>query len=489
MNRLLIGIILLTLSNCAFTQVLTWSEPLEVQNKTQFADILITQKGFSLIRSKEADFSQKLYIERYNDSLKLLSQIKLLPSKKEGNIISYFESNNEILIFRSIYSLIDGYNTLILDRYKNEESKAFNSIEITKSPLKDYGDKGDFLITRSEDKQQYLCYYTTADDNGNDVVNLIAIKPNAQLGYQKIFPQIFGNINSELIQIECDDSNNAYLLYTEPDIKKRRDDDELIYKLAIYNQTENKLYISILDSGANKITDLYMTLNKPTNEIILGGFYDHKKKPGIAGEVLIKTSLTDGVILHSHYNQINDSFRMKALGEKQFYTNPTIKDYVIRHQFTRSDGSSVLIAERVFTSQQNYSYMNYGTMQTSYRTVFNFNEIAIFATDAEGKMLWQQAIKKNQATINDGGIYSGFIWSVYSDRILFHFNTNGKNGASIIEYALLNNGELLQRDFLKTDEEEYLVIPSESKQISYSDVLFILTKNQKRYLLKSRFPF
>ncbi len=470
-------------------QQMTWSEPIENNSRLQFADILLSDSGYTLIRSREPDLSEKIYIEKYTDSLSLLSQTKVLPGKKEGFIVSYFNNNQEFWVFRSIYSLLDGYNILYLEKYSPLTSKPFFYKEVCRSALKNYGDKGDFLITRSEDKKNYLCYYTTIDDNGNDIVNLIMLDSTAKMVYYRVFTQIYQSNASELIQIECDYQQNAYLLYKEPDLIHQRVNDFNMYKVAVFEPAENKLYISVIDSGVHDILDLYMTLQPLKKTLVLGGFYNHKSKPGIGGSVYIRTSLPEAKIEVAAFNNFTDSFRVKALGERQYIINSTLKDYIIRHQILRSDGGAILIAERVFTNQQNYTYAGNGSMQTSYRTVYNFNEIVVVSTNADGAIKWEQPIRKTQSTVNDGGVYSGFSWITFSDRILFHFNKYENGDYTVMEYALMNNGELLEREFLKSDKEDYTMIPSESKQVSAKEMLFLVKKDSQKYILKASFPF
>ncbi len=470
-------------------QQMIWSEPIDNNSRLLYVDILLNDSDYSLIRSREPDLSEKLYIEKYNDTLNLISQTKIVPAKKEGLVVSYFDNNQEFWVFRSVYSLLDGFNILYLEKYTPLSSKPFYFKEVCRSALKNYGDKGDFLITRSEDKKNYLCYYTTVDDNGNDIVNLIMIDYTTKLIYNRTFNQIYQSNASELIQIECDYQQNAYLLYKEPDLLHANSNDFDRYKVAVFQPNENKLYLSMIDSGVHDIVDLYMTIQPQKNVMILGGFFNYKNKPGIGGSVYIRTSLPEAKIEVAAFNFLTDTFRIKALGERQFYINSTLKDYVIRHQIVRSDGSAVLMAERVFTNQQNYTYAGNGSMQTSYRTVYNFNEIVVITTNADGTIQWEQPIRKTQSTVNDGGIYSGFSWIVFSDRILFHFNKYDKGDYIVMEYALLNNGELFEREFLKSDKEDYTLIPSESKQVSASDMLFLVKKDNQKYILKASFPF
>lgn len=467
-----------------FGQLVLKSPARRAENRTQFAQPFLSDSPLVLLRSSDPEMGQRLWLETYTDSLQNSQLYKLKSTGKEGTIRAVFFSGSYPVLFRSVYALGQGCNILYMDVY-GHGSKPTMSREICRSPLKSYGDRGDFLITADTKEAVYLCYYTSIDENGSEIVNLTLTDTSGVIKYHKSLASLYTSSNTEPIQVECDAEGHAFVLYKEPSLLKGLSADQMMYKLAVFVPSQNSVYISILDSGKKDISDLYLALNK--RHWVVSGFYNSSRRPGLEGFVYIYGKVDSGMVSDIHYIPFSEQFRKEATGESKMDRQFPLRDYTIHKVYLDEQGKSVMIAERIFTNQQNYVYP--GTMQATYRTIYNYNEIVFFEVDQYSMQFRQKAIKKAQATVNDGGLYSGFVFGIFADRYLFQFNTTGKDGKMIKEYVYTSTNELLERD-LKEAGEDVLLVPGSSIQLRDRSMLLFLNRNgNDEQLMRLFYPF
>ena len=126
---------------------------------------------------------------------------------------------------------------------------------------------------------------------------------------------------------------------------------------------------------------------------------------------------------------------------------PELYNYSLDNLILRSDGGALLIAEQYFVyerydyndpfyyggwygyrySRFNRFYDPYYRGNTQRDVYYNYNDIIIVNIRPNGEIEWTARIPKQQETINDGGYYSSYAYSVVRDKIYFVFNDNARN--------------------------------------------------------------
>lgn len=454
-----------------FSQIIEKTSFRRIENKVHFAQPFVTDGRVVLLRSSDPDFQKKLWVESYADSLQYPTYYKLSLSGSPGKACGTFLTKNATMVFRSVYSLVQGVNILYLDLY-GVDYKWLRTAEICRSPLKNYGDKGDFLVTASPSGNYFFCYYTQLDDYGSEIIHLIGMDEVGKVNYRNTLPSLYQSQNAELIQLECDDLGRAFLLFREPGDLKGLSSEQMRYSLCLVGNSENNMQVMVIDSGYKDISDLYLTIT--AGKWALAGFYHSKRRTGLEGFVHIRGVLDTFKITLSQFVPFSESFRQELTGAEFPDRQSMMRDYTIHKAYINEDQKLVMLAEKIYTNQQNYVYP--GTMQTTYRTVYNYNEIVIFEADSGGLHLRQKVIKKNQSTTNDGGIYSGFVFGEVAGEYLFYFNAIEKGQRMVKEYRYAPNGLLSDREMNEFEVGAQL-LPGSSIQLKDQSILMMVHRD------------
>jgi hypothetical protein len=489
-NYILLVICLLLNIQTLWGQEMQWGELEDIPNRKQYSSVLQTQGSQTwLARSRFPDISSKLYIEKFNDSLSKIESFKLKGQDRNGVVVRMFVYAKYMVVFRAVYSLLDGKNFLYAEML-TPQGKFINRIEIDQSRLKNYGDRGDFIVTESKNLNRLLTFFTNYDENGNIIGNITVLDSSLNTIYKKKLKLDYESDDPDVRQLETDSSGNFYMLSSEAnDTKKKKETLPTKNWLHIYKPLTNTFSQRPLDVAPYILLEHYLTLREDSQLLIINGLYALKNTSTIEGNIYITYRLNDDRINIYQTLPFSPAFKKLALGEKQYEKDPEIRDLFIRKVSALKDGSSIVIAERIFISQQSQNYISNGHMQTSYRSVYNYNEILMMNISSTGDLLWRQVIPKKQTSLNDVGLYTSFVCSEFADRLLFHFNKQEKDSQDIMEYTLYFDGKLQSRVFTTQGENDILIIPEECKQMEDGTIIFSMNYNKQFTLLRAKYPY
>ncbi|MBL7754808.1 MAG: hypothetical protein JNM44_10040 [Chitinophagaceae bacterium] len=172
----------------------------------------------------------------------------------------------------------------------------------------------------------------------------------------------------------------------------------------------------------------------------------------------------------SHFTPI----AMQVTGYKADLRDMKIKDVVIK-----KDGGPELITERTYQNTRTL-VSNNPALSTSYmplpettRTVneFYYDELAIFNLKADGTLVWNQVILKEQMTTEDSGIYSSYGFLNYPKGHVFLFNDFGSKRSRLMAAYLSAKGEHQIKE-VQTREaiDEWDLLPRSAIQTAKSEI-------------------
>lgn len=152
------------------------------------------------------------------------------------------------------------------------------------------------------------------------------------------------------------------------------------------------------------------------------------------------------------------------------------KSYVFRGIVPREGGGSLVMIEEY---DMMVSTRSNGSTITTYYHYF-YDNIWVMMVDDLGKIERVSVIPKRQHTINDGGIYSGFL--LLRDHKNFQFIFNDKRGndqkwaqnlmpkpmvaprsANLVQVTLVPGGKLIYNTLIESSKEKAVLIPSRGR--------------------------
>ena len=118
-----------------------------------------------------------------------------------------------------------------------------------------------------------------------------------------------------------------------------------------------------------------------------------------------------------------------------------------------------------------------GVTTTTY--YYHYNDIIVLSIDKEGEVDWYAHIPKRQTSVNDGGLYLGYTFTVNDDGLHFVYNdhkknakrwgkktlrpvTNAKNG-TLVMVSLSHDAQMTYTVLNRNKREKFRVTPQYSR--------------------------
>ncbi len=439
------------------------------------------QQVFSF--SKNETENRKIYIQMYSDDMQMQKSFKLKPLSRKSRIIHTLASDNQLLLITKRHDIFKARNTVYIEKYDYTGKAIAKPIKIAETPLKSYKDDGEFIIDQSPDKSKTLLFNTDYNTIGEFTMNICVFDGEGNMFYDTSVVPGFTNDNIDIEEIQLDNEGNFYMLSTEYlDSVYRKIPLKYKHSVHYYNKQEKILTRLIVPSESYYIKQTTFLVDKNQHKIIVQGFEGPEESDKIDGMFHCEFSLQTPELVFAKKHYFNDSDRVKFLGNRVYYFSSDLKDYYIKNFYRFQNGKTLLVAEKFYTSQQSTNYYVNGTLQPTYRTIYIYNEIILVCLDSVGNLCWKQAISKNQSTLNDDGIFSSFTSMLLPDRVVFYYNKLDRKSTGIIEVTVTETGEMIERSLSLNADDETMIVPIESRQIS-KDQMLMITQANKNYAI------
>jgi hypothetical protein len=320
------------------------------------------------------------------------------------------------------------------------------------------------------------------------VLNIATLNNQFVLQLTKQFPLNFPPEDVVLTNVECDNQNNIHVLIDFPKIassKKKKD----IRDFYLYSYFHDKQELIEYKMGDDTliIEDIAITVNNVQNEVLVGGLYKSLLDKQHNGSFMIRLDITEKIIKLNSFEQIDKSFINKINSTMLSSELDGFDDIYIRKLIARSDGGCIIVAEKFYETRQTYTYYVNGYPQTSFKSVYNYDEIIFLNKKPDGTTENKNFIKKKQSSMQDGGYYSSFITMNTNDRIAFIYNSDVSTESDVMISSFAPDGQLDTRVLIKSLSFYISVMPSEFKQISHNAMLAGTMKDKRFSLMRITF--
>jgi hypothetical protein len=473
----------------AFGQTLEWSPPLRIRSKSNYMRILgVNSDGHYILRSRHQDFSRDVYIERYKASLSL-DLVKELPGSSRSRFENVLLYEDGLLIFRSVEN--PASNTIELQANKADASGVVNAntwLKIDECPKRSNGDKGDYTIVSSSNKDLLVCSHSETNQKNQAVLSITIV--NRQLVKQagKKLELEFPVENIQFNELQIDNNSNVFfsVIYTDTDKKKQTSERNKHLMYAWFKHTDELKYYP-LDEKGRFINTFSFGVNYVKKCLTVCGFYSNISEANVGGTFLCNIDLDSGFVFYSKYQGLSQEFVARLIGEKEASRSGELSNIEMRKLILRSDGGMIMAAENTYVTQQTYTYYVSGMPQYSYRNIYNYDDILVISLDPDGNEEWHNLIRKKQSTMNDQGYFSSFFAAAYDNKIHFLYNDNSRNNGDVLDVVINNKGELEKNVLLNAKTTFAVIVPSEARMIAYNTLLITTLKEKNYCFLKITF--
>lgn len=230
----------------------------------------------------------------------------------------------------------------------------------------------------------------------------------------------------------------------------------------------------------------FMDYDKINEQLIFNGFYHEKGQKASAGVCYAYYPLSSKPA-GKYFIPFHEDFLEDLLGRNMAKNG--LEDYKIRQMVLRSDGGTILIAERVRETEEIYHDIGiYGFAHSYTKHYYFYQEIIILSINPGGRFDWSKVIRKDQVSNNDRGRYSSFLSTIQKNKIIFLFNDLSRSHWNLLNYQLTPGGKIEGNILVKGRAFKSKLILKKAAQIAHDEVIIPgFTREDAFVLLRVRF--
>lgn len=477
---------LLVCLNPLFAQHVEWSS-LSKKSRNGFSQILgENEKGIYVLRSRNAAFTQDLSIEWYKSNLSFQENYNL-PINFSGNIERVLMTGNVFHVFLSAQNTQTG-RVDFLYQALDENLKIMNPMRVLFSINPEQMNDRTVFYVRSNAKQNHFVIFFLANTNEADQSELAVFcyDKNMQQQYFKT-QRILAPVKDIFItSYELSNESDFIVLCDIPaDLNHRNDRDKRLFMVHAYFNVQDIFKTYPIGDPNYRIQDITMTMNNFIHQVHISGFaipFERKQNAKVFYYSI--DCINNKSILTSSFNPII-SDRAKRTQAMSIIND--MPDLYIRKMISRSDGGSILIAEKYNVIRQPYTYYINGFPQTNMRTIFNYEDLYIINIATSGDIEQFDIVTKSQSSGNDAAQFASLIPVITSDNIYMLYNSDISSENDIMLGYLNTNGMLDKKILVKSINGSGLLFTNEWKQTGPNSIICCALKNKRFTLMRVTF--
>ena len=339
---------------------------------------------------------------------------------------------------------------------------------------------GDFIIRASHDGSKFAVFTAPPDKRGGSENFYIRVySQNIEELWNADIELTYADRNFNILVFDLTNSGDVFVLSAFDD------------RFGIARTTGKNIEYKLLRIGSgeeNQITEFNLGLENVAvqsvgidcdlkgDEMAVSGFYGNRNMSDMNGAFYISINQKTGELVSSNMDPFSEGFISQFNRFRARRGRGIRRDFVFRQFLPRPGGGVYVIAEdyevRVVTQQTGR-----GVTTTTY--YYHYNDIIVLSIDKEGEVDWYAHIPKRQTSVNDGGLYLGYTFTVNDDGLHFVYNdhkknakrwgkktlrpvTNAKNG-TLVMVSLSHDAQMTYTVLNRNKREKFRVTPKYSR--------------------------
>ncbi len=454
-----------------FAQALSVSEAEKINSSFLNYRVLGKNSTGILIYKHKKD---REIIETYDQEMALVRRktldVQLMPAESvnvllmaDGSIIHYYVYKNKRVHFlgaqRMDERLVDIGTPVILDSVDTRED----------------GNWDEFLLRHSEDRQLVLVYRQSVRAGQSTGIQMKLYNSALQETWRDEL--VLEGKDRDMILQDAFLSNRGDVAYTQV-----RDNNRL--RSEIYPHTTLHIRpadfgvfrrLEVLEKPDLRINELAFNWDVRNNRLVGAGFYAEANRAFASG-VLFLSAEASGEWQAVSFTEFDSEF-VKDLTGRTSKKREEIPLYDIQELIVRSDGGIMLISEFINETSEAYEYTDYDPYYGGYRTstrYINYHEyedILLLMIEPDGKLAWEDVIRKKQVSREDHGRNSSFAVLNAQSQLFFIFNEDISYNTNVLQYILDTRGRINRNSMFNSNTNEVMLVPRKARQVSGNEIV------------------
>jgi len=264
--------------------------------------------------------------------------------------------------------------------------------------------------------------------------------------------------------------------------KKIKSPDESFYEVIGYNQTTGGTISTDVKLANKFLTDVSAAADNINHRLVVAGFYSEQTTYGVSGVFYIslsEDSLKESSIYSTPFSAL---FLQKFAADRK--NKSELVNYSIDRLILRKDGGAVIVAESFFQSSR--TYWDYYTQSTVSHYYYHFGNIMVLSLNPDGNILWNNAIGKDQNSVDDGGYYASYSSVISSGRMYALYNKNIDENSSVLLTTIDGQGHQ-KTDVLMREGDHVTIMPRSAEQVDEETLIIPAYRENKFFFVKITF--
>jgi hypothetical protein len=429
------------------------------------------------------------FLDAYNDSMRLLATIALdfLPKKIAGS--NFYVANNHIIM---LYQAVQRDQMIQYAVRLNEKGLIQGKPKVLDSVRTAWlsKDRQYFDNVASFDHTRLMVITQGKKSSNKHSFHTVLLNDELEI-LSKQSPTLLNRYDAYVAQYVLAKDGTLYVSVSSDDRLKKLGEQNYIFQLTPNAKMFN--YIEVPREEDRSVNKWFLKINEENNQLVFATTYagptSGKNIEGlITGVFNPDASKFEQFFVRS----FSDDLRTSS-SERNF--KKAFNVFEVRDIIVKNNGGALIILENYFVTTRSYGtggnfgyYSMYNGPYVS-NTVreYVYGDLLIVNQNNEGTITWQNYVRKDQYTQDDGGIFSSYGLINSGTNLLFFFN-DFSSSRGFLNIALLDpNGEMqltkltnsiggsadwLIRSGKQTDAQEYLIPILTKNGLSFVRITF-----------------
>ncbi len=239
-----------------------------------------------------------------------------------------------------------------------------------------------------------------------------------------------------------------------------------------------------IELGDYSVYDYYTLYDNLNERLILTGLYSERFSAKAQGFYFVR--YLAGETPEFHMLPFNEDLLSEVMG-KEVSASRGLGDFNVRDVALQKDGGAVIIAElnKEFSRRSsmpmrrdNGSYLRGGWVD------YYYEDLILFAVDANGAERWKQVLRKRQYSQDDEAMYSSYFLFRTPSRLRFLFNDEIKQENTVGGYEVTGMGHVERKTVFNTDYQRLKLRFKDGLQTAYNECIVPSERNNRLSLVR-----
>lgn len=313
-----------------------------------------------------------------------------------------------------------------------------------------------------------------------------------KLNYSEKVQSTRDEMYTDYLELIASNAGEVYFVSTENNYKPKHGDNKFNFmRFSVGGST--RYSVSMAGQLWNEVKFAYDNKN---HKLVAAGYFAFKNTDFANGFFFMNINKDNGEVTGKAMHPFSEQYLAKATGKNpKRMAKRGMPDIHVRNLVLRNDGGALLISEverilqrRIYNqSPVYYGYsmvypVGYGSYD--YQAEYTYSDMYATSFHPDGKIHWQEIMRKSHNSVNDGGIYGSFFMMKSKDALQFLYNDISSRDEQISAFILNGKGEVQRVNYFNASEKKVELTLRRAIKISNSELLVLSEGRRELRLVK-----